>query len=201
MVIFLKRAKIEERFLSGRKESPWERSGQRKDPDSKGQGFCLLGKQTFQDSRLRLFGASEDKRSGFPGGARGREPACHAGDTRDAGSVPRSVRPPEEGVATHSSILAWRVPWTEEPGRLQSIGLQGQTRLKRLSTRDNRHTPWKKEITVAFSSYPIFIRICQGLGKASVFWKLSEQGHLNLVQCHTHRRLALNQGCFSLASR
>ena len=32
--------------------------------------------------------------------------------------------PLEEGMATHSSILAWRIPWTEEPGRLQSIGLQ-----------------------------------------------------------------------------
>ena len=32
--------------------------------------------------------------------------------------------PLEEGVATHSSILAWRVPWTEEPGGLQSMGLQ-----------------------------------------------------------------------------
>ena len=31
--------------------------------------------------------------------------------------------PLEEGMATHSSILAWRIPWTEEPGRLQSIGL------------------------------------------------------------------------------
>ena len=32
--------------------------------------------------------------------------------------------PPEKGMAIHSSILAWRIPWTEEPGRLQSIGLQ-----------------------------------------------------------------------------
>ena len=30
----------------------------------------------------------------------------------------------EEGMATHSSILAWRIPWTEEPSRLQSMGLQ-----------------------------------------------------------------------------
>jgi len=30
--------------------------------------------------------------------------------------------PLEEGMATHSSVLAWRIPWTEEPGRLQSIG-------------------------------------------------------------------------------
>ena len=39
-------------------------------------------------------------------------------------------------MATHSSVLAWRIPWTEEPGRLQSIGSQrvSQTRLKRLST-------------------------------------------------------------------
>ena len=32
--------------------------------------------------------------------------------------------PPEKDVATHSSILAWEIPWTEEPGRLQSVGLQ-----------------------------------------------------------------------------
>ena len=38
--------------------------------------------------------------------------------------------PLEEGVATHSRILSWRIPWTEEPGGLQSIGLQRQTRLK-----------------------------------------------------------------------
>ena len=30
----------------------------------------------------------------------------------------------EKGMTTHSSILAWRIPWTEEPGRLQSMGLQ-----------------------------------------------------------------------------
>ena len=33
--------------------------------------------------------------------------------------------PLEEGMATHSNILAWRIPWTEEPGGLQSIGSQG----------------------------------------------------------------------------
>ena len=32
--------------------------------------------------------------------------------------------PLEKEIATHSSILAWRIPWTEEPGRLQSVGLQ-----------------------------------------------------------------------------
>ena len=33
--------------------------------------------------------------------------------------------PPEEGMATHSSILAWTIPWTEEPGGLQSMGSHG----------------------------------------------------------------------------
>ena len=37
--------------------------------------------------------------------------------------------PLEKGMATHSSILAWRIPWTEEPGRIQSKGSQSRTRL------------------------------------------------------------------------
>ena len=37
--------------------------------------------------------------------------------------------PLEKGMATHCSLLAWRAPWTEEPGGLQSTGLQSQTRL------------------------------------------------------------------------
>ena len=55
----------------------------------------------------------------FPGGASGKEPAWHV---RDAGSIPQSEDSLEEGMATHSSILAWRIPWTEEPGGLQSMG-------------------------------------------------------------------------------
>ena len=43
-------------------------------------------------------------------------------EIRNTGLIPGSGRPLEEGMATHSSILAWRIPWTEEPGRLQSIG-------------------------------------------------------------------------------
>ena len=37
-------------------------------------------------------------------------------NARDPGSIPGLGRPPGEGMATHSSILAWRIPWTEEPG-------------------------------------------------------------------------------------
>ena len=40
----------------------------------------------------------------------------------------------EEEVVTHSSICAWKIPWTEEPGRLQSMGSQSQTRLSTQKT-------------------------------------------------------------------
>ena len=49
---------------------------------------------------------------------------ANAEDIRDAGSTPGLGRSLEEGMATHSSILAWRIPWTEEPGGLQSLGSQ-----------------------------------------------------------------------------
>ena len=55
---------------------------------------------------------------GFPGGASGKEPTC----------VPSLGRedPLEKGMATHShsSVLAWEIPWTEEPGGLQPMGSQ-----------------------------------------------------------------------------
>ena len=43
-----------------------------------------------------------------------KKPPAKAGDIRDVGSIPGSGRSPEEGMATHSSILTWRIPWTEE---------------------------------------------------------------------------------------
>ena len=46
------------------------------------------------------------------------------GGVRDVDSIPGVEDPLEKGVATHSSILAWRIPWTEESGGLQSLGLQ-----------------------------------------------------------------------------
>ena len=41
--------------------------------------------------------------------------------------------PQEKGMATHSSILAWRIPWTEEPGRLQSMGSQESYMIEQLT--------------------------------------------------------------------
>ena len=51
---------------------------------------------------------------GFPGGTSGKNPPASAGQEG----------PLEEGMATHSSVLAWRILWTEEPGGLKSIGSQ-----------------------------------------------------------------------------
>ena len=61
---------------------------------------------------------------GFPAGkelSQVKNSTANAGDIRDAGQED----PLEEGMATHSSILAWRIPWTEEPGGLQSMGSRG----------------------------------------------------------------------------
>ena len=58
---------------------------------------------------------------GFSGGSEGRETACNAGVP---GSIAGWEEPLEKEMATHSSILAWRIPWTKEPGRLQSMGSQ-----------------------------------------------------------------------------
>ena len=53
-----------------------------------------------------------------------KNPPANAGDVRDVGSIPGLGRSLEEGMATHSNSLAWRIPWTEESGGLQSLGTQ-----------------------------------------------------------------------------
>ena len=53
-----------------------------------------------------------------------KNPPAKAGGVRDTGSIPGLGRSLEEGMATHPSTLAWRIPWTEEPGRLWSMRLQ-----------------------------------------------------------------------------
>ena len=61
---------------------------------------------------------------GFPGGS---EVKASALSVRDPGSIPGLGRSPGEGNGTHSSTLAWKIPWMEERGRLQSMGSQSQT--------------------------------------------------------------------------
>ena len=66
---------------------------------------------------------------GFPGGSVVKNPHAIAGDTW-VGKIPL-----EEKMATHSNILTWEIPWTEEPGRLQSMGVTKELdKIKQLST-------------------------------------------------------------------
>ena len=62
--------------------------------------------------------SDQGRESGILGG---KESTCNA---EDLSLIPGWEDPLEKGMATHSSILAWRLPWTEESGRLQSTGSQ-----------------------------------------------------------------------------
>ena len=53
-----------------------------------------------------------------------KNPPINAGDVGDMGSIPGQEDPPEKQMATYSSILAWEIPGTEEPGGLQFVGSQ-----------------------------------------------------------------------------
>ena len=57
----------------------------------------------------------------FPGGSDSKASAYNSGDWVQSLGLEDLL---EKGMATHSSILAWKIPWTEEPGGLQSMGLQ-----------------------------------------------------------------------------
>ena len=58
---------------------------------------------------------------GFPGGSVIKNPPANTGD---AGLIPGLEDALEKEMATHSSIPAWAIPWTEEPGGLQQLGLK-----------------------------------------------------------------------------
>ena len=80
-----------------------------------GYGCILLVKEKF--SMLVSLKRNGMMTKGFPGGSVVKNPA-NAGDAGDAGWIPGSGGPLEEEMATHSSILAWKILWTEEPDGL-----------------------------------------------------------------------------------
>ena len=80
---------------------------------------------------------SLSKNTGFPGAQ------CPA---EDPGSNSGSGRSLEKGIAAHSSVLAWRIPWTEEPGRLYNLATDQQqlsTNISNLITVDGKITDFK----------------------------------------------------------
>ena len=76
---------------------------------------------SYKDTMARSFLMNLFEFLGFPGGPDGKESACKAGDL---GCILGSGRSPGEGMAIYSGILAWRIPWTEEPGGLLSMESQ-----------------------------------------------------------------------------
>ena len=73
-------------------------------------------------SEKPLFSGEADVSTAFPGGSVAQDLVAKAGDAGDLRSIPESEHPLEEETATHSSTVAWRIPWTEEPGGLPSTG-------------------------------------------------------------------------------
>ena len=61
-----------------------------------------------------------------------KNPPAKAGDAGDVGLIPGSGRSLEEEIVIHSSTLAWKILWTEEPGRPESMGLQSFSRVRLL---------------------------------------------------------------------
>ena len=61
----------------------------------------------------------------MPGDSAIKNVPANAGEIRGTSSISGSGRPPEEEMATHSGVLAWKISWTEESGRLQSMESQG----------------------------------------------------------------------------
>ena len=89
---------------------------------------------------------------GFPGGSGGKESSCKA---RDRVQSLGQEGPLEKGMAIHSSVLAWRIPWTEDPGGLQSTGSQKS----RIGLRD-----WKTNLVMC-----CWISTCLWLPRSMLF--------------------------------
>ena len=85
-----------------------------------GLGFSSPGGVT-QARAAVVLGLRLPGSGAFPGGSDDKESACNVGDL---GSIPGLGRSAGEGMTTYSSGIAWRLPWTEEPGGLRSMGLQ-----------------------------------------------------------------------------
>ena len=92
-------------------------------------GLLSVGSQS--QTRLKQLSSSSSssiETIGLPWWLSSKESTCNAGNAGDATQMwVRSLGqedPLEKEIATHSSILAWRIPWTEDPGRLQSTGSQ-----------------------------------------------------------------------------
>ena len=96
------------------------------DPNTVGRSLPepVMGRPEEQVLNIRGFGVWWPWMWGFPGGSDSKESTCNEGETWVRSLSEEDAL--EKGMATHPSILAWRIPWTEEPGRIQSMESQSQ---------------------------------------------------------------------------
>ena len=95
---------------------PWLPKGGCYDP------HFIKGK--IDSERFMLFANVYAMSMGFPGGSAVKNPPAMQETQEMLDQSLGREDPPEKSMATHSSILAWRIPWTEEPGRLVATGSQ-----------------------------------------------------------------------------
>ena len=124
----------------------------------------------FLGTPVLLYSSPFIVKTDFPGGSDGKASAYNTGDH---GSVPGLGRSPEKAMATHSSTLAWKIPWTEEPHRPQSTGLQRvrhdwMTSLSFFANLKMYHTP-------SPSPLPPFSALWTSSLQMPFMWKASEQ--------------------------
>ena len=102
---------------------------------SRGELGYTCGKTKVSEDGIQFRFTDEQKENpGFSSDTSGKEPTCQCRRRKETQVQSLGGGDPlEDGMATHSSILAWRIPWTEEPGRLQPLGLQSGTQLEQLS--------------------------------------------------------------------
>ena len=120
---------------------------------------------------------------GFPGGSDSKESACNAETWVWSQDWEDRL---EEGMTTHSSILAWRIPWTKESGRLQSMGSQ---RVRHdWMTFTSFHLPWSG------SGHSDSLRWCLGECSQCLFLWLSFEFLLFLVKLLLFTQLFIKHG-------
>ena len=125
--------------ISFSRGSSWPRDGSLGLPHCRQTLYCLsyLGSSVLKvkgfqfKKKIKWVEITQLSTLGFPSSSDSNASTCNAGDLS---SIPGCEEPLEKEMATHSSILAWKIPWTEEPGRLYSPwGLKESDMTKRLT--------------------------------------------------------------------
>ena len=111
--------------------------------------------------------------------------------------------PQKKGIATHSSILAWRISWTEGPGGLRTLGLQRvRTSLKQLSTHMHTYVTYSWHLNTCYSSISMVLRLwiqptSHSMLYYSIYWKKTSM----YVDLHSLKPCCSRVKCIILENR